>query len=297
MRKVWLTALAALLTLGTPLGSASAAGDEVRFVQADGISVAYTEKGTGEPLVLLHGGGLTSAMWGKQVDALAAHYRVILPDTRGHGRTDNPDHAFGYTLLADDVAAFCRALGLEKPIIMGYSDGGITTLTVGIRHPELARALVVGGAVPPVEAEDMRHYFEGMAAYYAPVTKRADLTDADLDAMYKADPESWSFFAKQHAKPGRDDFWRTLMKDVWNTWNQPESYAYTAEQLAAVHVPVLGVLGERDECFRPVAAARLADALPAGELAVVPGAGHNAFRAKAELFNSLVLDFLRRQGA
>ena len=52
MRKVWLTALAALLTLGTPLGSASAAGDEVRFVQADGISVAYTEKGTGEPLVL-----------------------------------------------------------------------------------------------------------------------------------------------------------------------------------------------------------------------------------------------------
>ncbi|HJB67008.1 MAG TPA: alpha/beta hydrolase [Candidatus Mailhella merdavium] len=202
-------------------GRAGAEEQEVKHVLANGLNIAYTEQGEGPAIVLIHGGGLTSAMWAKQIPALAKKYRVITPDTRGHGKTDNPSHRFGYSLLADDVAAFCKALDLKKPVLMGYSDGGIIALTVGIAYPELAGALVIGGAVPPSGQADLDHYFAGMKAFYAPVTKRSALTDDDLDAMYAASPEGWNFMAKMHAKPGQPDYWRTLMKDVWLTWNTP----------------------------------------------------------------------------
>ena len=278
-------------------GRAGAEEQEVKHVLANGLNIAYTEQGEGPAIVLIHGGGLTSAMWAKQIPALAKKYRVITPDTRGHGKTDNPSHRFGYSLQADDVAAFCTAPDLKKPVLMGYSDGGIIALTVGIAYPELAGALVIGGAVPPSGQADLDHYFAGMKAFYAPVTKRGALTDDDLDAMYAANPEGWDFMAKMHAKPGQPDYWRTLMKDVWLTWNTPQSYAYPLEKLQNITIPALVILGDRDDFFLPVSAAQFAAQLPAGELAVIPGGAHSVFRDKPELFNALVLDFLTRNAA
>lgn len=280
------------LAAGNALAADSVA--EVKHVRANGLDIAYTECGEGRPLVLLHGGGLTSGMWARQIGALSDHYRVIAPDTRGHGKTENPGHEFSYPLLADDVVAFCQALGVEKPVLMGYSDGGIIALTVGVKYPDFASALVLGGAVTPFDQEDVDHYFEGMKAFYAPVTKRTALEDADLDAMYAAGPEGWDMMARMHAKPGRPDDWRTLMKDVWLTWNDPRAYAYTEEQLKGVGIPVLVILGDRDEFFLPASAARLAGLLPRGELAVLPGGSHSVFRDKPDLFNPLVMDFLDR---
>ncbi len=285
----------ALLFFGAA-GAADAQQDpEVKHVKANGITIAYTERGQGQPLVLIHGGGLTSRMWGGMLEGLSASYRVITPDTRGHGGTDNPDHAFSYTLLADDVEAFCKALKLEKPVIMGYSDGGIVALTVGILKPDLPKALVLGGAVVPGTPEDVARYMEGMDAFYPPVgAKVAPLADADLDAMYNADKESWDFMARLHAKPGAPDYWRTLMKDVWAAWMNPQAYAYTPEQLAAVRVPTLVLVGDRDDFFLVEGAVRLYRQLAQGELAVAPHAGHDFFRARPELFLTPTLDFLGR---
>jgi len=76
----------------------------------------------------------------------ACHFRVITPDSRGHGRTVNPARELSYSTMADDLAAFIQALGLEKPFIFGYSDGGQTALDFGMRYPDLAKALVIGAA-------------------------------------------------------------------------------------------------------------------------------------------------------
>ena len=278
---------------GAEVPSPQSGGAGVKFVEANGLRVAYTEHGSGRAVVLLHGGGLSAAMWAKQIPALEKEYRVIAPDTRGHGKTDNPGHEFSYRLLADDVVAFCRALGVEKPVLMGYSDGGAVALSVGVFHPDFAKALILGGLVPPREQADFDHYFAGMKEFYAPVTKRTALTEADLDAMYDAAPEAWDAAAKMHAKPGRSDYWRTLMQDVWEAWNTPQAYSYTLEQLQNVKIPVLVFLGDRDQFFRPEGALRLCRDLPQAELAVIPGA-HGVFRARPELFNAVVLDFLKR---
>src|SRR5690349_12583033 len=116
------------------------------YVQANGLDIYYQEYGQGEPLILIHGGILTAESWGPYIAGLAEHYRVITADTRGHGRTKNSGGKLSFSLLAADVVAFIQALGLEKPLVFGYSDGGQTALEIGMHYPGVARAFVVGGA-------------------------------------------------------------------------------------------------------------------------------------------------------
>ena len=116
------------------------------FVKANGLTMYYQEIGTGDPLILLHGGTATSDSWQGHLPLFVEHFRVIMPDWRGHGKTDNPTGEFSYRMLADDIAAFILALGLTKPLVCGYSDGGQITLDLGMRYPDIAGALGIGGA-------------------------------------------------------------------------------------------------------------------------------------------------------
>src|ERR1700741_1636721 len=119
-------------------------------VKANGIEIHYLEQGDGVPLILLHGGMVsTNPIWAgvpvayaSHMDTLAAHFRVIAPDTRGCGRTAHTSGPITFDLLADDVAALAEALDLDRPLLTGFSDGGITSTVVGIRHADLARAIV-----------------------------------------------------------------------------------------------------------------------------------------------------------
>jgi pimeloyl-ACP methyl ester carboxylesterase len=117
-----------------------------QFVAANGLEMYYEEAGSGAPLILLHGGTAIGSSWQPHLTALVKHFRVIMPDSRGHGRTNNPDGQLSYRMMADDFAAFAQALGLTKPFIFGYSDGGQTGLEIGMRYPDLAGALIIGGA-------------------------------------------------------------------------------------------------------------------------------------------------------
>lgn len=106
---------------------------EGRYVRANGTDIYYVEAGQGEPLLLLHGGLVSNgAAWDgspiayvSHLATFAPHFRVIAPDTRGHGRTSNPERgAISYAQLVDDVVALIDALGLERPLLCGFSDGG-----------------------------------------------------------------------------------------------------------------------------------------------------------------------------
>src|SRR5258708_37037519 len=120
------------------------------YVEANGINIWYAEAGQGVPLLLLHGGIVSNGPlwadsaygWGGHVGRFAEHFRVIAPDTRGHGRTLNPSGVLSYPVFAEDVIALTRALHLEKPFLCGFSDGGITAAVVGIMAPDLPRAIV-----------------------------------------------------------------------------------------------------------------------------------------------------------
>jgi pimeloyl-ACP methyl ester carboxylesterase len=109
----------------------------------NGVSLYYEEHGSGEPLVLLHGGIGAGEMFEPIVPALAAGRRVITVDLQGHGGTADVDRPLRPETMADDVAALIEHLGLERADLMGYSLGGYVALRTAIQHPERVRRLVL----------------------------------------------------------------------------------------------------------------------------------------------------------
>lgn len=103
--------------------------------EVNGATVYYHERGAGPPVVLVHAGLMSSAMWEPVLPDLGDGFRVITPDSRGHGRSSNPDGMLSYAQLADDVAALITALGLIRPVVGGYSDGGQVALELGAVIP------------------------------------------------------------------------------------------------------------------------------------------------------------------
>ena len=252
------------------------------YAEAGGLRVFYRELGQGPPVILLHGGLATGEiMWsGRVLAELAERHRVLVPDSRGHGRTDNPSGVMRYDAMADDVAAFADAVGAASPMIVGYSDGAQVALEIGLRHPGLARAMVLGGVVtrPTEEYLDLVRGmgFPESGAYDLPAVERA------LGDFFRTVRMAHEHF---HGRGGL----RAYLTQISTLWfSVPD---YTDEQLAGIEAPSLVITGDRDvPAFDE--SLRLFRLLPRGELAVVPNADHGA--GEGPLFWNPVMDFLAR---
>ena len=104
------------------------------YATVDGIRVWYAEFGHGSPVILLHGGLVNAEYWGNQVRVLEDHYRLIVMDSRGHGRSTRNATPFGYDLMADDVLGLMNILHIPRAAIVGWSDGAIIGLDLAIHH-------------------------------------------------------------------------------------------------------------------------------------------------------------------
>jgi pimeloyl-ACP methyl ester carboxylesterase len=254
-----------------------------RYIQANDLDIYYEEHGRGQPLLLIHGGVLTGQSWQPYVAAFAEHFRVIMPDSRGHGRTANPAGTMTFRLLADDMAAFVRALGLEKPMIYGYSDGGQVALEIGMRYPDLPLALVVGGAHLELT--------EGSSRWVRSILGDAQSPEVDFERFERENPGFAAMLRRDHG-PGN---WQTLLQQIKPMWNAHLNY--TPDDFAKVVAPTLVFVGDRDG-FVPVEdAVQMYRLLPDAEIAVIPASGHEDLifaPANVAVARPLILDFLLR---
>ena len=122
------------------------AGELGEYAEVNGINLYYETHGTGRPMVLLHGGLMSSEMFGPVLPALAKSHQIIAVDLQGHGRTADIDRPIDIRLMADDIAALIDHLGLDKPDIVGYSLGGGVALFTAVKYPEKVRKLVSAAA-------------------------------------------------------------------------------------------------------------------------------------------------------
>ena len=114
-------------------------------VDVNGVTLHYAVAGEGKPIVLLHGNGEDHNVFHVEMDQLvSAGYKVYAPDSRGHG-VNEPLTEYHYADMAEDTWEFIRALGLEKPALYGYSDGGIIGLLLEINHPGTVGIMAVSG--------------------------------------------------------------------------------------------------------------------------------------------------------
>lgn len=116
------------------------------YASVNGLKIYYEIHGTGEPLILLHGGLGSSDMFSEIMPLLSKKKQVIAVDLQAHGRTADISRPLSYEAMADDVAALIHSLKIEKADVMGYSVGGEVALRTAIQHPEVVRKLVIVSA-------------------------------------------------------------------------------------------------------------------------------------------------------
>src|SRR6187401_1819086 len=106
------------------------------YAPVNGLKMYYEIHGEGTPLVLIHGGGSTiQTSFSKILPLLAQHYKVIAMELQAHGHTNDRDSAESFEQDANDVAALLSYLKINKPNILGFSNGGHTAMQIGISHP------------------------------------------------------------------------------------------------------------------------------------------------------------------
>ena len=251
---------------------------------ANGLNIYYEEFGTGEPLILLHGGlGTGIGQWASQIPILSPHFRIVMPDARAHGNTQNPTEEFSLQLLAADVVALIGALNLDKPTICGWSMGANTALEIGLHYPDLAKALVMGGVL-----------YRFSNAYLASLKALGveGPGQVNFEHTEKVNPQLIELVRSLH--PQGPDYWKTLLTQISHEQYRP--LPYSADDYKKIGVPTLLLIGDRDQFIPVEETVELYRMIPNAELAVIPQADHAVARMKAELFADIVLDFLLRHG-
>ena len=244
------------------------------FATLDNTWLYYEEEGEGPPVLLLHNYFGTLEAWSAQRGALSCEYRVVIADARGHGRTTYPGGRLRLIDFADDIAQFVRFLDIAPTHIVGSSHGAKIGLHLAREEPRLVRSLV---------AVDPPHLAEPTAQTY-------------MERVEEAFPTNEERLEFEHAgqEPGhvRSVLLRNFMLDKEET---PKDHAEATELAWRISCPTLIVGGDDDPVFPVQRAVELWERIPDSELLVLPRAGHFPHQTLPEVFNEVLLDFLRRR--
>ncbi|MFX1403238.1 MAG: alpha/beta fold hydrolase [Promethearchaeota archaeon] len=245
------------------------------YVDANGLRMYYEDRGKGIPLILVHGGLLTGSLgWGDLRKRFAEHFRVITPDCRGCGRTDNPQDLMNYRVMADDVVALAKALDLVNPIIGGWSDGGQIALEIGIRYPHFITALVVGGGMHELTQKTR----EGLLS---------------VPQWLDSQPELKKTLRAVHSQVYGSEYLEIFVNKQLQMWRDPSNYPQ--DDITKIEVPTLLIVGDKDEAVPLETQIEMLSLIPQAELAIIPDMTHmNYVDKRCELFYTVVLDFLKR---
>ena len=242
------------------------AGGEV--IERDGAQLWFASFGAGPAVMLLHGGMGNANQLGHQVPALLeAGYRVVVMDTRGHGRSSWDGGAFSYVRLAEDALAVLDRLGIDKAAIVGWSDGACT----GFEMARLAPERVSGVMFFACNVDSSGSWPFEMTQVIGNCLVR-----------HKKDNEALS------PDPQRFDAMSQALQVMQSS--QPN---YTAADLREIAVPVTAVIGEGDEFIRPEHIRYIAETIPGARYVEMPEVTHFAPVQRPDVFNGVVLEFLR----
>lgn len=237
------------------------------YASVNGIQLYYATAGEGEPVVLLHGGLANSDYWGQQVAALAQHHKVIVVDSRGHGRSTRDSRPYSYDLMSDDVVALLDHLKIAKADIVGWSDGGIIGIDLAIRHPTRVNRIFS----------------------FAPNTKTSGVKpDTEKNPVFASYIErAGNEYRKLSKTPDQYDAFVEQISHMWGT--QPN---WSDEVLKKINTPVLIVDGDHDEAIVREHLEYIANTIPNAGLLILPNTSHFAFIQAPKEFNEAILNFI-----
>ena len=277
--------------------------DGVRlFVDVEGLALAPEGPSMRErpTLVLLHGGEVDHSWFKPRFSILSDVAQLVYVDHRGFGRSDRSSRS-SWTLAqwGDDVYELCCLLGIERPVVLGSSFGGVVAMSYASRHPDHPGQLVLASTVGRRNVAYQLDMYERLGGAEARAVAERFLVKDDRSAQ----PEWIRTCAPLNARYTWSDHELARLEDcteVMTHWADGESRSYNVlADLAHVACPTLLVAGRDDPLAPPTAMAEILDSLPAGfaRLEVVDGAGHGVCRDAPNTFFPLVRDFISDEGA
>jgi len=262
-------------------------------VQANGITMYYETQGQGEPLVLVPYLAINQACYAFQVADYAQHFTCITVDLRGAGLSDKPEGTYTTELLADDVAAFMQAVGVERAHISGLSLGAAVGMWLAAKYPDKVKSLSLHSAWDKTDPY-LRVVVEGWRIMAKALGNVTDMVIAGIfpwcftPELYAAKPEyidSLADFVRAQPMPDVDAFFR-----------QSEAVLHhdASGQLGHITAPTQITFGRHDA----VTSTRFAEPLQRGiensELVAFEGCSHAPIYERVEEFNAKTLEFLTR---
>lgn len=263
--------------------------------QVNGISLYYEIHGQGPNLALIEGLGFHSWMWYRQVPAFSPHFRTLIYDNRGVGKSDKPPGPYTHEQNADDLAALLDHLGWERTHVLGVSMGGYIAQEFALHFPERLDRLVLtctgfgGPNMVPVPPEALQYLLPDPSL---PLEQRIR---NGVPVVY-GDPR----WAEEHA----EEFEQIIR---WRLEHPQPPEATVAQAMAGVtfntedrlgtlDAPTLVIAGSRDQVVPARNAELLAAAIPNAQLDIIEGAGHHVFYEQGDRFNADVIRFLTNGG-
>jgi pimeloyl-ACP methyl ester carboxylesterase len=243
---------------------------ETGHIDYQGAKIHYVSYGQGDPVLLLHGGLSNKLSWFSQIPWLVSSgRRVILIDTRGHGYSTHGHSKLSYQIFAEDTLQVLDRLGIQRTDVVGWSDGGIIALLLGLEAPQrMGKIVAISANFHPsgviLEADNSQ------------LLSNTGLLKSMTDWFRGL----WSGAGEQHPSLEAE------IKELWLTEPQLEH-----SDLHAISAPTLVVVGEND-IIELSHSNELAQLLAHGNIEVIAGAGHAAPVTHAEQVNQLIASFL-----
>jgi pimeloyl-ACP methyl ester carboxylesterase len=246
-----------------PMPTATQSG----YAPVNGIQMYYAVYGEGDPILFIHGGLAYADFWANQVTALSKTHKVIVADSRGHGRSTRTSAPFGYDLMASDYIALLDYLGIQKTALVGWSDGGIIGLDIAMSHPERLTKLFAQAANVTTDG-----------------VKPDVLQNPTFSRFVSESGEAYKRLSKT---PTEYDAFVAQISHMWDT--QPN---WTATQLAQIHVRTAIVLGDHDEAIKRDHTEYMASSIPGAKLIILKDVSHFAMLQDPGGYTKAILDFL-----
>ena len=255
------------------------------YFEHEGCTLHYEEYGHGAPVLLVHGLGSSTLDWEMQVPALAAHYRVIVMDMRGHGRSDKPRQRYSIAGFSADLQALIEHLNLDRVHLVGLSMGGMIGFQLAVDQPQVFKSLCVVNSAPEVKVRKPGDYLQWARRWSLTRLLGPKRIGKALSVMLFPKPEQ-----------------EELRRKMTERWATNDKRAYLAsfdaivgwgvqERLARITCPTLIVSADHD--YTPVAMKEsYVKLISDARLVVIADSRHATPLDQPQVFNQTLLEFL-----
>lgn len=258
---------------------------QMYYRDVEGMRMFFRTAGGGKPVLLLHAGLATASLaFGSWLPPLAEHHRVIAPDIRGHGRTDNPEGRFvGFGPMAWDMLRFIELLDLgEPPDLVGHSCGAIIALHMAVYEPASVGRIALLGAQPFIGRSD--RYAAALRAHFS--CNNLDIAPSPL-RFFRDNPKAGAALTVAHRQTSP---WK-LFGQLWHMRVRP--LTLDRSDFAKVRNPVLLMIGEADPFVSVEETEALAALVPDTRMVTLPGHDHYSALKDSTVVADTLEPFLR----